>query len=94
MSGNPNAQRIPGGIYFFLKSFWKHDRTDWRMFLLSGFIDLGINGINNLFTYETDFLLQCIVGLLIVLLCERIFICRWNIVEGPGLSVVCILPDD
>lgn len=55
------------------------------MFLLSGFIGLCIGGINNLFTYETDFLLQCIVGMLIALLCECIFGYRWNIVEGLDL---------
>lgn len=76
---------IFGGIYFSLESFWKHHWTDWRMFLLSGFIGLCIGAINNLFTYETDFLLQCIVGMLIALLCECIFGYQWNIVEGLEL---------
>ena len=76
---------IFGGIYFLLESFWKHHWTDWRMFLLSGFIGLCIGAINNLFTYETDFLLQCIVGMLIALLCECIFGYQWNIVEGLEL---------
>lgn len=74
-----------GGIYFCLESIWKSHWTDWRMFLLSGFIGLCIGGINNLFTYETDFLLQCIVGMLIALLCECIFGYQWNVVEGLEL---------
>lgn len=74
-----------GTIYFLLESAWKGYWTNWRMFVLAGFIGLLIGSINELFTYETDLRLQCLVGMMISLLCECIFGYQWNIIEGLGL---------
>lgn len=74
-----------GGVYFVLESIWKGHWTNWRMFLLSAVIGVFIGLINNLFSYDTDFRLQCIVGTLIALLSECIFGYQWNIIEGLAL---------
>lgn len=71
-----------GFIYFLIESVWKQHWTDWRMFVLSAVIGLLIGCINEFFTYDTDLRLQCIVGMMIALLCECIFGWQWNIVEG------------
>lgn len=90
-----------GFIYFILESLWKSHLTDWHMFLLAGFIGLCIGLINNLFSFETDFLLQSIVGMLIALLCECIFGYKWNVEMGlclwnysnPPLSYLSAVAD-
>ena len=61
-----------GIIYFLIECIWKQSISDWRMFILQ----------NNVFTYDTDFVYQMIVGSLMVTLCEAIFGYQWNTVEG------------
>lgn len=81
-----------GGLYFLLESAWKGHWTDYRMFILSGVIGLLIGLINNFFTYETDILLQGIVGTLIALLCECILGYNWNVEQGLELWNYSSLP--
>lgn len=81
-----------GCIYFILESIWKGHFTDWRMFVLSGIIGLSIGCINELFTYDTHFILQCFTGMLIALLCECIFGYQWNVIEQLALWNYSNLP--
>lgn len=74
-----------GCLYFLLESFWKGHFTDWRMFLLAGTIGAIIGLLNNVFTYDTDFLCQCIVGAQSAVLAEAILGYRWNVEMGLGL---------
>lgn len=83
---------IMGTVYYLLESIFKGYWTDYRMFLLAGFIGVVIGLINNVFTFDTSFILQCVVGMLIALLCECIFGYQWNIVEGLGLWDYSNLP--
>ena len=83
---------IFGGIYFFIECLWKGHLTDWRMFVLAAVIGVLIGSINEFFTYETDLILQCIVGMLIALLCECIGGYQWNIVEGLAIWDYSTLP--
>lgn len=46
---------IYGTIYFVIECIYKGKLTDWRMFILAGFIGIAIGLINNLFEMNTDF---------------------------------------
>lgn len=81
-----------GFIYFLLESGYKGHWTDWRMFVLSAIIGILIGSMNELFTYDTDFKLQCIVGMLLALLCECIFGYQWNIIECRSIWNYTSLP--
>lgn len=81
-----------GTIYYLLESIYKGHLTNYRMFFLAGFIGILIGLINNLFPFDTSFLLQCVVGMLIALLCECIFGYQWNIAEGLNLWDYSNLP--
>lgn len=70
-----------GSIYFVIESTWKGQTTDWRMFVLGGFIGLMIGLINNVFTYESDILLQSLVGMILITLCEAVLGYQWNTIE-------------
>ena len=83
---------IFGGIYFLIECLWKGHLTDWRMFVLAAVIGVLIGSINEFFTYETDFILQCIVGTLIALICECVGGYQWNIVEGLAIWDYSSLP--
>ncbi len=56
---------VYGLIYFIIECLYKGKLSDWRMFVLAGFIGIIIGLINNLFDIKTDFILQCIFGMLI-----------------------------
>ena len=72
-------------IYFVIETVWKHQLTDYRMFILGGFIGVMIGLLNNIFTYETDLLLQGYTGMITVCLIEAVFGYQWNIVQGLGI---------
>ena len=81
-----------GSIYFIIESIYKHQITDWRMYVLAGCIGVTIGLINILFDYRTDFILQCIVGMLITTLCEAISGYYWNIEHHLGIWDYSALP--
>ena len=83
---------IFGSIYFVIESIWKGKFTDIRMFFLSGFIGVVIGCINNTFSFDASFILQCITGTLVALLCECIFGYQWNVVECRNLWDYSSLP--
>lgn len=70
-----------GVIYFIIESLYKGHITDYRMFIMAGIIGVLIGLINNLFSFDTNFILQCLVGMMIALLGECICGYQWNIIE-------------
>jgi len=71
-----------GIIYFLIECLWKGTISDYRMFLMAGCLGVLIGLINNLFSFDTSFILQCLVGALMATLCEAIFGYQWNIIDG------------
>lgn len=49
-----------GGLYLLIEIAFRQ-RTDLSMFFLAGFIGLFVMFFNNVFTYETDYLIQIMV---------------------------------
>lgn len=70
-----------GSIYFIIEALYKGHLTDYRMFIMAGIVGILIGLINNLFSFKTSFILQCLVGMLIVVLGEGICGYQWNIIE-------------
>lgn len=83
---------IYGGIYFFIECIYKWKISDYRMFLLGGIIGCLIGLVNNIFTFDTDILLQGIYGALMTTLVEAVFGYQWNIVEGLEIWDYSTLP--
>lgn len=81
-----------GCIYFVIECAYKGKLSDYRMFLLAGCIGVLLGLINNLFTFETDFVLQCIIGMLIATLSEAIGGYYWNIECHLGIWDYSSLP--
>lgn len=81
-----------GLIYFVIECIYKGKLSDWRMFVLAGFIGIVIGLINNLFDMNTDFILQCFVGMLIATLSEAIGGYYWNLECGLGIWDYTSLP--
>lgn len=69
---------IFGVTYFIIECIWKGKVTDYRMAILGGCLGVIIGLLNNVFSYETDLILQCIVGSLIITLSEAIGGTYWN----------------
>lgn len=59
---------------------------------MAGCLGVLIGLINNLFSFETSFILQCLVGTLMATLCEAIFGYQWNIIEGLNIWNYSTLP--
>lgn len=83
---------VYGSIYFAIECIYKGRLSDIRMFILAGIIGVLLGLINNLFDYETDYILQCIVGMLIATLSEAIGGYYWNIECGMGIWNYSLLP--
>ena len=71
-----------GAIYFIIESIYKHHITNYRMAILGGILGIFIGVINNAFSFETDLILQGMIGSLLITLSEAIFGYQWNIVEN------------
>jgi len=54
------AYSFCGGLYLLIEMAFRQ-RTDLSMFFLAGFIGLFVMFFNNIFTYETDYIIQIIV---------------------------------
>lgn len=76
---------IYGTIYFVIESIYKGHPTNLIMFVVGGIIGFLIGLINNLFNMDTNFILQCFVGTMIVLLVECILGYKLNIIEHKML---------
>lgn len=83
---------VYGLIYFIIECLYKGKLSDWRMFVLAGFIGIIIGLINNLFDIKTDFILQCIFGMLIATLSEAIGGFYWNLQCGLHIWDYSSLP--
>lgn len=83
---------VYGSIYFIIECLYKGKLSDWRMFVLAGFIGILIGLINNLFDVKTDFILQCIIGMLIATLSEAIGGFYWNLQCGLHIWDYSSLP--
>ena len=83
---------VYGFIYFVIECIYKGKISDWRMFVLAGFIGVVIGLINNLFSYDTDFILQCLFGTLVATLSEAIGGYYWNIECGLHIWDYSSLP--
>lgn len=76
---------VYGSIYFLIECLYKGHMTHPLMFIIGGLIGVLIGLINNLFDMDTDFILQCLVGMMIVLLIECVVGYQVNIVEHKML---------
>ena len=83
---------VYGFIYFVIECIYKGKISDWRMFVLAGFIGVVIGLVNNLFSYDTDFILQCLFGALVATLSEAIGGYYWNIECGLHIWDYSSLP--
>lgn len=81
-----------GFIYFVIECIYKGKLSDFRMFMLAGIIGILLGLVNSLFDMNTDFVLQCIVGMLIATLSEAIGGYYWNIECGLGIWDYSSLP--
>lgn len=81
-----------GGIYFIIECFWKHQVSDIRMLILGGGISIFLGLLNNIFDYDTDFFLQCLMGMMLVVLAEAVLGYQWNIIEGLNIWDYSALP--
>lgn len=70
-----------GIIYFAIECAFKHCITHPLMFAVGGVLGILVGLTNNLFDMDTDFILQCLVGMLIVLVVECIVGYEVNIVR-------------
>lgn len=71
---------IYGIIYFTIETLYKGHLTSPLMFVIGGMMGVLIGMINNLFDMDTDFILQCLVGTMIILLIECIVGYQVNII--------------
>ena len=76
---------IYGLLYFIIETIYKGHLTDYRMFILGGLIAFVVGIINNAFSFDTDFLLQGIIGTISITLLEAVLGYQWNIVEHLGI---------
>lgn len=81
-----------GSLYFVIECVYKQNVTDIRMFLLGGIVSVLVGLINNLFDWDTSFILQCLVGTMIILLSEAILGYQWNIIEHRAIWDYSSLP--
>lgn len=79
-------------IYFVIETVWKHQLTDYRMFILGGVLGVIIGLFNNIFTFETDLFLQGYTGMVTVCLVEAVMGYHWNVIHGFGIWDYSELP--
>lgn len=79
-----------GSFYITLEVFWR-EYSHWAMFILAGAVFIVIGLLNELWRWETDIILQALVGTLIATVGEFITGCivnlwlGWNIWSYEGL---------
>ena len=61
-----------GGLYLLIEIFWR-GRTDLTMFFLAGFLGLFAMFFNNIFSYETDYIVQVFSVSIITTFFEGLF---------------------
>lgn len=83
---------VYAAIYFMIETVWKGQPADYRMFILGGALGVLIGLLNNIFTYDTDLLLQGYAGMITVCLAEAVFGYQWNVLQGLGIWDYTELP--
>lgn len=81
-----------GVLYFIIETVWKCKITDIRMLFLGGILGITIGMLNNIFTYDTDFIIQCLLSSLLVTISEAILGYYWNIENGLNIWSYSNLP--
>lgn len=76
---------VYGAIYFIIESIYKGYITHPLMFIVGGIVGILIGLINNLFNMDTDMILQCFVGMMIVLLMECVIGYEFNIIRDQAM---------
>lgn len=76
---------VYGAIYFVIESIYKGHITHPLMFIVGGIVGVLIGMINNLFDMDTDMILQCFVGMMIVLLMECVVGYEFNIIRNQAM---------
>ena len=61
-----------GGLYIMLEMLWRN-RSDLYMFFLAGFLGLFAMFFNNIFSYETDYIVQVLSVSIIATFFEGLF---------------------
>lgn len=80
-----------GGISYLLVEMAYRGRTHWTMLIVGGICFVLIGAQNELYTWEISFILQCLIGALIVTTVEFISGCiiniylGWNVWDYSGL---------
>lgn len=67
-----------GSIYFGIECLWRWGLADWRMGVMGGCIAVFIGMLNTLFSCDTSFLMQCLLGAVITTLAEAILGTYWR----------------
>lgn len=83
---------VYAAIYFLIETAWKGQFADYRMFILGGVLGVLIGLLNNIFTYDTDLLLQGYTGMITVCLAEAVFGYKWNVLQGLDIWDYAELP--
>lgn len=81
-----------GGFIYVLMELMFRGYSHWTMFLIGGLCFFFIGLINEHFTWETPFLLQCIVGALIITGMEYFSGCILNLWLGLNIWDYSDLP--
>lgn len=64
---------IFGTIYFLLECIWKGHPSHYTMFILGGMMGLVVGGLNEWYSWDLPFHIQCICGAALVTAGEGIF---------------------
>lgn len=67
-----------GSVYFGIECIFKGCISDYRMAIMGGLLAVSIGLLNNLFSFDTDFIMQCLFGALLVTLAEAICGIYWT----------------
>lgn len=69
-----------GSLYYLLEVIFKSTHTShWTMFCIAGFSAVFfIDGLNNIFSYDMDFLLQIFICANVITICELIIGIKFN----------------
>lgn len=76
---------IFGTVYYLGECLWKGGSSHIYMMVLGGVLGVIIGRLNQWFGQDTSFLLQCIVGALLITLCEAVLGYQWNVVQRLGI---------
>lgn len=74
-----------GGMTYNIVELIFRGYTHWTMFIVGGFCFIAVGMINEILSWETPFILQCIIGGMIITSVEFISGCIINLWLGLGV---------